>query len=234
MGISKGDLSACEAGRPAAGVVFDLDGVLVATDGLHAEAWRVVAQEQGIELDPTWADRCRGLDRMSSLDIVLEGAKRSYSVEEKRALADRKNECYRGMLKDLSPADVGHGVVDLLIALRGRGVKLAVASSSRNARMILERTGLTERFDAVVDGDDVERPKPDPGGFLLAAKRLKLDARRCVVVEDAAAGVQAARAAGMAVFGIGSAERLAGADGLAARLGDVDTDALLGVGLSDR
>ncbi len=169
---------------------------------------------------------------MSSLEIVLQGAGRSYSSSQKRALADRKNECFRELLKALSPADVGDGVVDLLIDLRCRGIKLAVASSSCNARMILERIGLVQRFDAVVDGHDVKRAKPHPEGFLLAAKRLGVKAGSCVVVEDAAVGVQAARAAGMAVLGIGSAELLAGADGLAGCLGDVDADTLLKVGLS--
>jgi len=209
------------------GVIFDLDGVLVTTDELHYRAWKELADAEGIYFDRRINDRLRGVSRMESLGILLERSPRAYSEEEKAALAERKNARYRELLQSLTPADVLPGVREVLGGLRTRGVRTAVASSSRNAAAILERTGLAGAFDAAVDGNDIRHSKPHPEVFLLAAGRLGLAPAECLVVEDAMAGIEAGRRAGMAVFGIGTPEMLPGIRNLATDLAHVTVDELL-------
>jgi beta-phosphoglucomutase len=209
------------------GVIFDLDGVLVTTDELHYRAWKELADAEGIYFDRRINDRLRGVSRMESLGILLERSPRAYSEEEKAALAERKNARYRELLQSLTPADVLPGVREVLGGLRTRGVRTAVASSSRNAAAILERTGLAGAFDAAVDGNDIRHSKPHPEVFLLAAGRLGLAPAECLVVEDAMAGIEAGRRAGMAVFGIGTPETLPGIRNLATDLAHVTVDELL-------
>ena len=153
-------------------VIFDLDGVLVRTDQAHDKAWRALAVRLGIPFDGRAAARLRGVSRMEALDIVLEGCGRSFTPAEKEALAAEKNERYRALIAEMTPADVAPDTTVTLKALRERGLLLAVASSSKNARFILERTGLTPYFHAVVDGTQIARSKPDPEVFLKAAQAL--------------------------------------------------------------
>ncbi len=222
------DLDAAgEAPRPVRGVVFDLDGVLVHTDNLHYRAWKELADAEGIPFDETVNHRLRGVSRMESLAILLEAADRTYTNDERGEMAERKNARYRELLDTLSPADVTPGARACLDGLRGRGVRLAVASSSRNARRIMERTGLLDAFDAIVDGTDLSASKPDPEAFLLAASRLGLAAVDCVGVEDAPAGVVSARGAGMRVLAVGPASVHPGAGWRVERFEDVTADALL-------
>jgi len=212
------------------GVIFDLDGVLVTTDELHYRAWQQLADEEGIPFDRRINERLRGVSRMDSLAILLERAGRSYDELERVALAERKNVRYRELLRTLTPADVLPGAREMLAELKRRGIRVAVASSSRNARTILDRVGLTgSLFDAIVDGNDITRSKPDPEVFLLAARRLGLAPAECLVVEDAAAGIEAGRRAGMHVFGIGTPETLPDAPRAARGLADVTVDELLDV-----
>lgn len=212
------------------GVLFDLDGVLVTTDEFHYRAWQRLADEEGIYFDRAINERLRGVSRMESLEILLARSTRTYSPQEKQALADRKNSAYRESLKSLTPSDVLPGVREMLTGLRSRGIRLAVGSSSRNAPLILERTGLYGAFDVVVDGNDIRRSKPDPEVFLLAAERLGLAPRECLVVEDALAGIEAARRAGMRVLGIGTPESLPGVRPVVAGLAVIDPDDLLAAG----
>lgn len=187
------------------GVIFDLDGVLVSTDELHYTAWLAMAEREGIAFDRTVNHRLRGVSRMQSLEIILERAPRAYSPAEKAALAAYKNELYVALLDALTAADVLPGVWDTLDVLAARGVRLAVGSSSKNAKKILSKTGLIDRFDAIADGTDITRSKPDPEVFLCAAERLGLASADCAVVEDAEAGVAAATAGGMLACAIGDA-----------------------------
>ena len=191
--------------HPLQAVIFDLDGVIVSTDDCHAKAWQKLAEEEGFPVSHAQLERCRGVSRMESLDIVLEQAPRDYSAEEKTALAERKNRYYRDSLADLSADDLLPGVRSLLDELRRAGIKQAIGSSSRNSPFILRQIGLNDFFDAVADGNDITRSKPDPEVFLLAAQRLGVPAASCVVIEDAAAGVEAGVAAGMRVVAVGSA-----------------------------
>lgn len=185
-------------------VIFDLDGVICFTDKYHYQAWKALADRLGIYFDERINDRLRGVSRMASLEIVLERADRAYSEAEKEALAAEKNETYRGLLERMSPADLSDEARATLNALRERGYPLAIGSSSKNTKRILERIGLDGFFDAVADGTDITRSKPDPEVFLAAAKKLGAAPEDCAVVEDAKAGIEAAKAAGMtalALFG---------------------------------
>jgi len=209
------------------GVIFDLDGVLVTTDDLHYRAWKRMADEEGIYFDRRINHRLRGVSRMDSLEIILERSSRQYSPQEKAKLAERKNGYYRRFLQSLTPADMLPGAMEMLHELRRRGVKTAVGSSSRNTKLIMERVGLVDRVDAVVDGNDITHSKPHPEIFLLAAERMHLPAAECLVVEDAAAGIDAGQRAGMAVFGIGTPEILPGVEHIARTLSEVTVDKLL-------
>ena len=187
-------------------VIFDLDGVLVATDEYHYRAWKRLADEEGIPFTRDINERCRGVSRMDSLEIMLQRAGREYTDEEKKELAERKNGYYRAFLRDLlGPDKILPGVPAVLGELKSRGVKVAVASSSKNAPMILERIGFARHFDACADGNDITRSKPDPQVFLLAAERLNVAPENCLVVEDAEAGIEAALAGGMKALGVGYA-----------------------------
>ena len=186
-------------------VIFDLDGVIVSTDDCHYQGWQQLADEEGIYFDRAINERLRGVSRMESLDILLERATREYSSAEKGAMAERKNSYYRQLILRLTPADILPGVMVVLNDLRAAGVKLAIGSSSKNCPAILEHIGLADFFDAVVDGNHIQRSKPDPQVFSLAAEQLGIAPRHCLVVEDAEAGVTAALAAGMCVLAVGSA-----------------------------
>lgn len=186
-------------------VIFDLDGVIVCTDECHYKGWKKLADEENIYFDREINQRLRGVSRMESLEIVLERAKKSYTAEEKAEMAERKNNYYREYIKGLTPADVLPGVMDFCEFLRANGVKLAIGSSSKNTPAILKGIGLDTYFDAVADGNQITKSKPDPEVFLLAAKLVGIDPADCMVVEDAEAGVEAALAGGMDVLGLGKA-----------------------------
>lgn len=202
-------------------IVFDMDGVLLSTDRMHFEAWKALADRLGLPFDETKAQRCLGLSRMESLEIVLEGSGRSFTAEEKEALAEEKNRHYRALLRGLTPGDLPEETVEVLCELRRRGYRLALASSSKNAPEILSRTGLGELLDCAVDGNDVKRAKPDPEVFLLAAQRLGVAPERCVGVDDALSGVAAARAAGMTVAAVGFASGAGAGDWNLKSLGEL-------------
>ena len=192
-------------------IIFDLDGVLVSTDELHYRAWKALASRLGVPFDRAKNDRCRGISRMASLDIVLEDAPTAYTQAEREAFAAEKNETYRAMLASLTPADTLEGVLPTLAELRRRGYRLALASVSKNAPLILERTGLDRYLDAVADGNCITRSKPDPEVFLRVAEKLGMACESCAAMDDALAGIEAGRAAGMLTIGFGdSAKNKAG------------------------
>lgn len=188
-----------------AGVIFDLDGVIVSTDDCHYEAWKRMADEEGIYFDRQINERLRGVSRMDSLEIILERSQRSYSDAEKQELAQRKNTYYVELIGRLTAADILPGAMDTLDLLRERGIRVAIGSSSKNTPIILRQIGLDNFFDAVADGNAITHSKPHPEVFLLGAKLLGLAPESCLVVEDADAGVEAALAGNMRVLGVGSA-----------------------------
>ena len=187
-------------------ILFDLDGVVLSTDHYHYLAWKKLADELGISFTVEDSERTRGVSRMESLEIVLEKyTGKPFTEEEKIAFATRKNDDYRVYLRQMTPADVADEVRDTLRELRRRGYRLAIGSSSRNARFILEQTEMTSYFDAIADGTDITKSKPDPEVFLKAAEFVDTAPANCAVVEDAFAGMEAAVGGGMLPVAIGSA-----------------------------
>lgn len=189
-----------------AGIIFDLDGVICSTDHYHYLAWKALADRLGIPFNETDNNRLRGVSRMESLNIVLEKSAVAYSEEEKAAMATEKNDAYRQLLHQMSPADLSGEVKATLDALRAQGLKLAIGSSSKNTPFILERLGLGGYFDAVADGNCITHSKPDPEVFLKAAEMIGLSPDVCLVVEDAHAGVEAAVNGGFDCAAIGDAK----------------------------
>ena len=187
------------------GIIFDLDGVICSTDHYHYLAWKALADRLGIYFDETINNRLRGVSRMASLEIVLERSAAAYTEEEKAAFAEEKNNLYRELLKNMSPADLSPEVKETLDALRARGLKLGIGSSSKNTKFILSQIGLGDYFDKISDGTNITRSKPDPEVFLKGAEYLELATAACLVVEDAKAGIEAAAAAGMDSAAIGDA-----------------------------
>lgn len=200
--------------------IFDLDGVVVSTDRCHYEAWKRLADEEGIYFDEKINQRLRGVSRMESLEIVLEKSSREYSNEEKLSMAERKNGYYRELIKELDKSAVLDGAVEFIERLKKCGVKTAIGSSSKNAVIILERLAMTELFDAVADGNDIKNSKPAPDVFLKAGEKLGVSPEHCIVVEDADAGVEAAKSAGMDVVAVGAANGNEKADYSAKSLAD--------------
>jgi len=186
--------------------IFDLDGVIVSTDEYHYLAWKTIADQEGIKFDRKTNNMLRGVSRMASLDIILKEAEKKYSDEKKQQLADNKNKIYRQYLQNLNPKDMLPHVMEVLKYLRNAGYLLAVGSSSRNTRTILLRLGLGDYFDAVADGTEIKKSKPDPEVFLKAAEKLGVNPERCVVVEDATAGIEAAKRGNMLAIAINDAK----------------------------
>lgn len=186
-------------------IIFDLDGVICHTDEYHYQAWKQLAGRLGIPFDEGVNHRLRGVSRAESLEILLEQSPAVYTAAQKRAMAEEKNRVYCGLLRRMGPADLPKEVKATLEELRARGFKLAIGSSSKNAPLILRRLGLEHFFDAVADGNQITRSKPDPEVFLLAAQKLGLPPADCLVVEDAQPGIEAARAGGFAAVALGDA-----------------------------
>lgn len=186
-------------------VIFDLDGVICFTDKYHYLAWKKMADGMGIYFDETINNRLRGVSRMESLEIILERCDKELTQEEKQALAEEKNKTYVELLGQMTEKDLSSEVKETLDSLRKSGLKLAIGSSSKNAKFILERLGLKDYFDAVSDGTNISKSKPDPEVFIKAAEFLHMAPADCLVVEDAKAGVEAAKAGGFDSAGLGEA-----------------------------
>ena len=203
-------------------VIFDLDGVLVTTDELHFSAWKQLADELNIT-GFTRADnaRQRGVSRMASLEVVLEKTDKKFSDEEKTALAEKKNDMYVKSLESLDKSAVLDGVFDFITYLRNNGIRTAVGSASKNTPVILGKTNLADKFDAVSCGLDTQKSKPDPEVFLIAADKLCIAPSECVVIEDSDAGIEAAKAGGMYAIAVGEAEHNKMADISAASVDDL-------------
>ncbi len=198
--------------RQARALIFDLDGVLTDTAHTHYQAWKQLADEIGVHFDRQINERLKGVDRMASLAIILERAERAFSLEERQLLADRKNGYYVQAIQRVTPADLFDGVLRVLDEARAAGLKIGLASASRNAGALLDKLGIADRFDYIADSSRIRRAKPDPEIFLDVAAALGVPPFLCIGIEDAAAGVEAIHAAGMPAIGIGSVEALPQAD----------------------
>lgn len=186
-------------------IIFDLDGVICFTDRYHYMAWKKMADEIGVYFDEKINNRLRGVSRMESLEIILEKSEKTYSEEEKQQLVTRKNETYVSLIQNMSEKDLSTEVKETLDALRSREYLLAIGSSSKNTKLILDRLGLNHYFDAISDGTNIQKSKPDPEVFLKAAEFLGVNPENCLVVEDARAGIDAAVAGGFDSAGLSEA-----------------------------
>jgi beta-phosphoglucomutase len=192
--------------------LFDLDGVVVDTAKYHFIAWRALAEEFGFGFTPEDNERLKGVSRMQSLEILLEIGGLQFQETEKLAMAEKKNALYVSYIEKMTPEEILPGVEKFLQELKNEGIKIALGSASKNAPMILERIRLSGMFDAVVDGNSISEAKPNPEVFLRGAEKLGVQPENCVVFEDAIAGIEAARNAGMLCVGIGDPETLGLAD----------------------
>lgn len=191
--------------------IFDLDGVITDTAHLHFLAWRDLARSQGIDFDEQFNEQLKGVSRMDSLDLILAKSKQSYTQVEKDLLAAQKNTAYVRLIDTITPADVLPGALEALQSVRDAGFGVGLASASKNALAVLTRLGITAMFDHVVDANFIARSKPDPEVFLAAAKALGTAPDQCIGFEDAVAGIQSIKAAGMFAIGVGEPQVLASA-----------------------
>jgi len=192
--------------------IFDLDGVIVDTAVYHYRAWKRLANELGFDFTEEDNEKLKGISRVQSLELILGWGGVEKTPAEKLELATRKNTWYVEMIQEMTPEEILPGAKEFLEAVRAAGLKSALGSASKNSGLILERTGLLQLFDVIVDGNVVSASKPDPEVFLKGAEALQIPPSQCVVFEDAVAGVEAARAGGMKVVGIGTPEILSDAD----------------------
>ncbi len=192
--------------------LFDLDGVLVDTAIYHFQAWKNLGKQFGYELTEEQNEQLKGVSRVESLNKILDWANYSATQEQKSAWLIEKNEDYLRLISNMNPSEILPGVLDFLQQIKDLGYKIALGSASKNAEIILEKTGLMPWFDLIIDGNKVSKSKPDPEVFLKGAEGLGLSPETCIVFEDAQAGVEAAKAGNMKAIGIGEAETLALAD----------------------
>ena len=190
--------------------IFDLDGVITDTAEYHYRGWQQLAEEEGIPFTREDNEHLRGVARRESLLLILKG--RTYPEEKIQEMMDRKNDYYLAFIKEITPRDLLPGAKELLEEIRAAGLKNALGSASKNACEVIERLGIRDLFDAISDGFSVERQKPAPDLFLHAAAQLGLSPAECIVVEDAAAGIEAARAGGFRSIGLGPRNRVGKAD----------------------
>lgn len=194
------------------GFIFDLDGVIVDTAKFHYLAWRKLANNFGFDITEDQNEQLKGISRVKSLEIILDWGKVTLSQDAFMEQMTRKNENYLSYISSMTKKDLLPGVSDVIDYLSENNIPFALGSASKNARIILKKTGLIQKFNAVVDGNDVIKAKPDPEVFLIAAAKLKVEPENCVVFEDSVAGIQAANAADMISVGIGDTDILNEAD----------------------
>jgi beta-phosphoglucomutase len=205
-------------------VIFDLDGVITDTAEHHFRAWQRLAAEIALPFDRELNERLKGVSRIESLEIILENAGRTESLQDRVRLADRKNAYFRELIEGITPADLLPGIGNLLADLRARGVKTAIASMSHNVLDVVRRLSIESLVDVIVDPAALVKGKPDPEIFLAAAEQLGLRFEDCVGIEDARAGIEAIKAARMVAVGVG--RDLPGADWLVADTRSLTVDAL--------
>ncbi len=206
--------------------IFDLDGVIVDTAHYHFLAWQRLAKELGVDLTEKINERLKGVSRMQSLQVILDMGKINLTKDRKVSFADRKNEWFVEYIEAMKPSEIFPGVKALITAIRKKGIKVALASSSKNAPRVIELLGIATLFDVVVDGSMIIDTKPDPEIFLLTAQKLNIKPVNCLVFEDAEAGVEAAVRAGMKCVGVGKAENLGKATLVVSKMSDFKIEQL--------
>jgi len=211
------------------GFVFDLDGVITDTAKYHYIAWKELAAEIGIEIDLKFNEQLKGISRMDSLERILTLGNKNdaYTEVEKEALATKKNTHYVQLLQSLTPDDLLPGVKTFLDEAKAKNIPCAIASASKNAPFILDKLGVMQDFDTIVDPATLKKVKPDPEIFIQAALALGIEPAEAVGFEDAQAGIDGIKAAGMYAVGVYSGEELHGADVIVEKLTDLNIDELL-------
>ena len=196
------------------GFVFDLDGVITDTAKFHYIAWKELGHELGIEIDLQFNEQLKGISRMDSLERILVhgGRENDFTAEQKEALAAKKNQHYVTLLQKLTPEDLLPGVKDFLDQAQALGIPCAIASASKNAPFILEKLGVIDEFDAIVDPATLTKGKPDPEIFVKACELIHVAPDDAIGFEDAQAGIQGIKGAGMYAVGVSTGEALDGAD----------------------
>lgn len=193
--------------------IFDMDGVLVNTEKYHFMAWQRLTETLGFTIDEKFNENLKGVSRSVCVDLILKHGGLTKTQEEKNALAAQKNEWFLEFVKtEVTPANVYPGVLDFLHSLKSKGYKTAVGSASKNTMLLLNKLEIIQYFDAIVDGNMIEKAKPNPEVFLKGAELLNVRPCECVVFEDAYSGVEAAKNGGMYCIGVGSPEVLSKAD----------------------
>lgn len=209
------------------GCIFDLDGVVVDTAKYHFMAWKRLTDDLGILFTAKDNERLKGVSRMASLDIILEIGGIDFPASKKKELAALKNKWYVEYISKMTPGEILPGTFEFIDELKSRKIKIALGSASRNTPLILEKVGLNNVFDAVADGNSVYKTKPDPEVFLKAAELIGVETGRCLVFEDAFAGVEAALKAGMICIGIGEKNVLTDAHMVIKGLYEMDLNKLI-------
>jgi beta-phosphoglucomutase len=205
--------------------IFDLDGVLTDTSEFHYLGWQRLADEEGLSFSREINESLRGIPRRASLMMILKG--RTYSEEKIQEMMERKNNYYLELVRGITPKDLLPGARELLEEIHAVEMRSALGSASKNAREVIQRLGIESLLDAVADGSSVEHQKPAPDLFLHAAELLGLSPAECVVVEDAAAGIEAGRAGGFYTLGLGPRERVGDANIVFESLEGAKLDAIL-------
>ena len=209
-------------------LIFDLDGVIVDTAHYHFVAWQRLARELGIDFTEKDNERLKGVSRMRSLEIILEIGNRQMPESEKERLATRKNAWFVEYIQNVKPDEIFPGVKEMIQACKAAGFRVALASSSKNARTVLRNLKVEDLFEGFVDGNMITHSKPNPEIFLKAAAQLGVEPQHCVVFEDAEAGVEAALAAGMKCVGVGSPENVGKANQIVKKTADFKLNDLAG------
>ncbi|ACR79745.1 MULTISPECIES: beta-phosphoglucomutase [Kosmotoga] len=206
--------------------IFDMDGVIVDTARYHFLAWKKLAGELGFELSPELGEQLKGIGRLEALNIVLKFGSIKANEKDKQKLAKRKNNYYLEFISKIDESEVLPGVITFLKTLREAKLKTALATVSKNASVIIEKTGIEKLFDVIVDGNMIKNGKPDPEVFLKAAEMLEVSPQECIVFEDAVAGIEAAHRAGMKCIGIGNPSVLSKADFVIRNLKEINLGVL--------
>jgi beta-phosphoglucomutase len=206
--------------------IFDLDGVITDTAEFHYLAWKRLADEEGLKFDKNINEDLKGISRMDSLNIILKRNNKTISEEELQKWATRKNDYYVEYIKKITPDNLLSGIASLLKTLKQKNINIALGSASKNARMVLSNLQIIDYFNLIGDGNSVKHSKPAPDLFLYCANELGVSPKNCIVIEDAEAGIEAAKSAGMKAIGIGSEKQLYKADFIYPSPSNIDLDKL--------
>lgn len=191
--------------------IFDMDGVLTETSEMHYLAWKAMAESIDIEIDRNFNEQLKGISRRESLEKILSHGNKEFTESEKEVLMNKKNDMYVEMISSFTRENLCPGILQLLTKLKSEGILIGVASASQSAKMLVGLLDIEDYVDYIADPSDMPG-KPDPYIFLKAAEGLGVSPGECVAVEDAVAGVEAIKSAGMYAIGIGDEDTLFEAD----------------------